>query len=158
MRVADGVTESATRNLHSATSERLPDPELRPRPADRVLEVEAAGEVPVELEAEEVEGEAPADGAGAIDEAVVLDERVRLSLQLRAADIEEDVAAHLLQDYDRRGQDVDQREAELEVGESGGVADDGTEVVAAHGIQAAEVVEVRRVAAGVGEEEARGDQ
>ena len=72
--------------------------------------------------------------------------------------VEKEIAAHLLDHHEWHGQNVDQREAELEIRESGLVSDDGAEVVAAQRIQPAEVVEVRQIARRVSGEQTRGQK
>src|SRR5262249_59787802 len=62
-----------------------------------------------------------------------------LVLQRPPADVEEDVRADVAQAADGEDQIVDQREAQLEVGEGDGVADDRGVVVAAQRVEAAEV-------------------
>ena len=126
--------------------------------AEGVFAVEAAGEVPVQLQAEEVEGKAVAEGGLAIDQESVLAEAERLSGEARGADVEEEIAADALQHEARHHQRVDQREAHLEIGEAGPIADDRLEIVAAQRVQSAEVIEVREIAARVSGEEAAGQQ
>ena len=123
----------------------------------RVLEVVALGEVPVEVEPEEAGGDAPAVGGDGVLEpplvAVVETERLELVVP-GAADVEEEHAADALEGEDRRREHVDQREAVLDVGEEGAVADERAEVDAAQGVQAAEVERARPVAAGCAGEDA----
>src|SRR5678816_3836041 len=104
-------------------SERIPDPEARAELPFGVLEVVPLREVPVQFHAEEVEGDAVADGSEAVLQLATLDEfelvpclEVR-AVVIRGADVEEQRSSDLLEHEDRRGQDVDEREAELEVAE-----------------------------------------
>src|SRR5436190_11298708 len=139
--------------------ERLPNPEARPEPSLGGLAVVALGEVPVELEAApELEGEAPADGGFRVGEAAVAGEAERLAVEVRGADVEEDRSANLLQRHNRRGENVDEREAELDVREARVLPDQRAEVVTAHGVQATEVIDVRRVAVRPRGVQTRGDE
>src|SRR5438067_13541768 len=60
-------------------SERLSDPEIGVPSAERVLAVEAAGEVPMQLEAEQLERQPVTQRRFAVDEHSVLAEVKRLS-------------------------------------------------------------------------------
>src|SRR5215218_2484390 len=99
------------------TSEPRPDPEGGLE-IGRVLEVEALGEVPVEVEAEELGGDAEAVGGDGVLKplglAVVETEALELVVP-GAADIEEQHAANVPEGDERRGEQVDQRKAELRV-------------------------------------------
>ena len=79
-------------------------------------------------------------------------------LKFAAADVEEEIAADALErDAGERETSIE-REAELDVRERGTIADERPEVVAAQRVEAAEVVEVREIAARVAGEEARRQQ
>src|SRR4029079_1848213 len=127
-------------------SEPLPDPERRLEPAPALLEVPLLGEVPVQAQAaEQVDREAPAVRGHRTLQPVlvrVVELEVLEVLEPGAAEVEEEDAADVAQP-DR--QLVDQREAELDVGEERPVAHQLPEPEAAPGVEAAEVDRVGEV-------------
>src|SRR5664279_3672366 len=74
---------------------------------------------------------------------MVFPEYVRLTRKARAANVEEEICADARHGNDRSNQDVDQRKAKLGVCVAGFGSDDGSVLEATHGIQAAEVKEIR---------------
>src|SRR6185436_9496232 len=160
--------ESASLIEAGLASEAAPDPEGGLEAAgEGLVEVPALGEVPVELEAEQLGGEPPTVGrlgpADAVVEvvrrqAVVLAvpelEALAGVIEPGAADVDEDAPANALQHAEGEHQGVDEREAQLEVGVEGAVADELAEVEAAHGVEAAEVEDVGALAPARAAEEA----
>src|SRR5207302_11065166 len=73
--------------------EGLSDPELRSIFPVALLQIRSFCEIPVQLEAEEVEREAISDGGGAVDQTTSLEKRVGLSVELRATDVRSENAA-----------------------------------------------------------------
>src|ERR1044072_1880322 len=138
-------------------SEAAPDPEGGLEAVgEGLLTVPDLGEVPVEVEAQQVGGEPEA--VGRLGPADAVGEVVRRQAALVAvpalhdlagvaepapADVEEDAAADALDDAERQHQRVDQREAQLEVGVEGAVADELAVLEAAYGVEAAEEEDVR---------------
>src|SRR5437868_999307 len=90
--------------------EGLSDPELRAHLAVALLQVGAAREIPVQLESQEIERQAVANGRQPVHQPAALDKCVRLSFELRAADVEEQISSNVAEKKNRGRQDVDQRE------------------------------------------------
>src|SRR5438309_1442294 len=87
-----------------------------------------------------------------------LDERASLAVELRSADVEEEIAADLRKGQDGRRENVDERESEFEVREGRLVADDRSKIDAPQRVQSAEVVKIRDIAARIADEKPRRKQ
>src|SRR5205823_4535901 len=82
----------------------------------------------------------------------------QLAGEVCATDVEKQIAADVLESHDGRGQQVDQREAELEIRVARARADERADRHAADVVQSAEVVEVREASRRVAKEQARREQ
>src|ERR1051326_1085003 len=120
-----GGAHCAPPNRHKL--ERLPHPEIGHASAERVLAVELAREVPMQLEAEELERQSVAEGCFAVDELSVLTEAEWLSGERRGAYVGEEIATNAGEGDTGEREHIDEREAELEIRERGLAADDRTE-------------------------------
>src|SRR5215813_10429112 len=142
------------------------------RGREGALEVPLLDEVEVERQAEEIERQAEAvvrqsarravttrnaDSADAAQR-VVRPELPGLALQRRPADVDEALAADLLDPEDRRGEKVDQREAELEVQERRRVSDDAVVRQHPQRVETAEGQDVGQVSGRAEAVEPRGEQ
>src|SRR5882724_12705982 len=147
-------------NGYGESLEAGADPEVGAVAAQLLLQIPLPGEVPVDVQPQELGGDPPAVGGDAVLQplgvAVVVLETLE-AVEVGPAGIEEDHPPDAPEAQDRGGEHVDQGEADLGVGEEGPVADHGGVVEGAQGVQAAEEEGIGGLAAARPQEDAEGE-